>query len=65
MLGVTDDEELENEPVPTALMAATENVYASAFVRPVTLQLLDVLVVDEGQASLIVVVVVTFCAFTV
>jgi hypothetical protein len=65
LLGVTDDEEVENEPVPTAFIAATVNVYASAFVRLVTVQLVDVLEVDEGQASVVGVEVVTFSAFTV
>jgi hypothetical protein len=63
--GVTLAEELENEPVPTTLMAATVNVYASPLVSPVTVQVVAVLDVEEGHASVVGVEVVTFSAVTV
>ena len=63
--GVTLAEEAENEPVPTALIAATVNVYVSPLTSPVTLQVVAVLEVDEGQASVVFVEVVVFRAVTV
>jgi hypothetical protein len=63
--GVTLAEELENGPVPTTLMAATVNVYASPMESPVTVQVVAVLDVDEGHASVVGVEVVTFSAVTV
>jgi hypothetical protein len=63
--GVTLAEEFENEPVPTTLMAATVNVYAAPLVRPVTVQLVEVLDVEEGHASVVGVEVVTFSDVTV
>ena len=63
--GVTLAEEFENEPVPTTLMAATVNVYAAPLVRPVTVQLVEVLDVEEGHAFVVGVEVVTFSDVTV
>ena len=63
--GVTLAEEFENEPVPTTLMAATVNVYASPLVSPVTVQVVAVLDVKEGHASVEGVPVVVFFAVTV
>jgi hypothetical protein len=63
--GVTLADEAENEPVPTTLMAATVNVYASPLVRPDTTQFVAVLDVEEGQASVVDVAVVVFSAVTV
>jgi hypothetical protein len=54
--GVTLAEEFENEPVPTILMAATEKVYASPLVSPVTVQVVAVLDVEAGHASVVGVV---------
>jgi hypothetical protein len=36
--GITDDDAVEAEPVPDALVAVTVNVYETPFVRPVTVQ---------------------------
>ena len=36
--GITDDDAVEPEPVPDALVATTVNVYETPFVRPVTVQ---------------------------
>jgi hypothetical protein len=63
--GVTLAEEPENAPVPTPLMAATLKVYRSPLVRPVTLQVVAVLDVEVGQASVVGVEVVVFSAVTV
>jgi hypothetical protein len=63
--GVTLVEELENNPEPMMLMAATVNVYASPLVRLVTMQLVEVLDVEDGHASVVGVEVVTFSAVTV
>jgi len=62
---VTEFDGFENEPVPAAFVAATVKVYTSPAVRSVTLQLLDVLVVDEGQASLVRTEAVVSSAVTV
>ncbi len=40
--GVTAAEGVESAPVPTALIAATRNVYAVPFVSPVTLYIVAV-----------------------
>jgi hypothetical protein len=40
--GVTADDALDVVPVPTELVATTENVYAVPFVRPVTVMGVDV-----------------------
>jgi hypothetical protein len=63
--GVTLAEELENDPVPPTLMAATVKVYASPLVSPVTMQVAAVLDVEEGHASVVGVTVVVFSAVTV
>jgi hypothetical protein len=63
--GVTLAEELENDPVPTTLMAATVKVYASPLVSPVTVQVVALLDVEDGHASVVGVEVVTFSAVTV
>ena len=39
--GVTEAEAAESAPVPTPLIAATLNVYAVPFARPVTLELVS------------------------
>ena len=65
LFGVANDEEVENEPVPTILIAATEKVYASPLVSPVTVQVVAVLDVEAGHASVVGVAVVVFCAVTV
>jgi hypothetical protein len=56
---------LENEPVPAEFVAATEKVYTSPAVRPVMLQLVDVLEVELGQASLVITDAVVSSAVTV
>jgi hypothetical protein len=53
LFGVTDVDEAENEPVPTTLIAATVNVYASPLVRPDTTQFVALLNVEEGQAFVV------------
>jgi hypothetical protein len=63
--GVTAFEALENEPVPTVLMAATLKVYTSPLVRPLTVQLVVRLVVDVAQASVVVDDAVVLSAVTV
>ena len=42
--GVTEPEAADDEPVPTTLVAVTVNVYEVPLVRPVTVQLVEVLV---------------------
>src|SRR5690349_10806685 len=50
--GVTAAEGVESDPVPTALIAATRNVYAVPFVRPVTLYIVFVEPVLIGVCAL-------------
>jgi hypothetical protein len=46
--GFTDEEAVEAAPVPAALVAVTVNVYDTPFVRPVTVQLVAVVVVQTN-----------------
>jgi hypothetical protein len=63
--GVTFAEGPEKRPVPVVFVAATVKVYTSPLVRLVTVQLVAVLDVEAGQASVVGVEVVTFSAVTV
>ena len=49
--GVTAVEAAEAVPVPIALVAVTVKVYEVPFVRPVTMQLVPVLVVQNMEES--------------
>ena len=50
--------------MPTKLIAATEKVYVSPLIRELTVQLVDVMVTEPGQTSLVVVDVETLVAET-
>jgi hypothetical protein len=49
--GVTGAEAAESAPVPTALIAATANVYAVPFVSPVTVKLVAAEPVETGVCA--------------
>ena len=48
--GVIAEEAVDADPVPTALVAFTVNVYEAPLVRPVTVQLVVAVVQSEGVA---------------
>jgi hypothetical protein len=50
-VGVKTAEAVESAPVPTALIAATANVYAVPFVRPVTVYVVEVEPVSTGVCA--------------